>query len=234
MLTTQRHIVRTARRLNAEGAISLFKRRSWYADENQGNDGSDSPDGQSNGGDGNNTDEIDLSAVPESVRRHYERREAQLKQEAAQRRLESKELSERLQKLEAAQSQQLEEQGNFRALADKHAQTVADLRPYKDMAERYEARFRDSNEKRIAAIPEHMRPLVPTEYSPEKLSDWLDNNVARLTTPKAPDLDSGAGGGSGKQSKIEVTEADRLAAEAATRSGYPMTAEDIAKRRGQG
>lgn len=234
MLTNKSRIVRTARRGGAEAGISLAKRRDWYADDGgNGGNGSDSQNGQS-GGDGGNADEIDLSALPEPVQAHIRtmrQQNAALKQEAAQRRLDNNSMAERLKAIEDAQTAQLQEQGNFKAIAERNAKTVAELTPYKDRTETLETMIRQSNESRIESIPEDMRGLVPMDYPPEKLSGWLDANLARLTKAKAPDLDHGAGGGSGKDNKLTVTDADRRAAEIAQAQGHKITAEDVAKRR---
>lgn len=232
MLTFERFTVHTARRRDIEAGINLSKRRVWFADNDDGSTGSDSPEGQSDSdGSGDDAGEIDLSDA-DTVRRELEnlrKANAQLKQEAAERRLSNKELSDRLDNIEKARRKQLEEQGNYKALAEERERTLTELAPFKERAEALEQRIRASNEAMIKRIPEDMRSVVPTNYPPEQLAEWLESNLSLLTKAPAPPLDGGAGGSSGKQ--ITVTDDDRMAAELARRNGYVITPEDIAKRR---
>lgn len=233
MLTSSRFTVRTVRRRGVEAGINLTKRRMWYADNDEGGKGSDSQEGQSNGG-GSGASEVDLSDV-ESVRKAYEelrKENASLMRESAERRVENKQLSERLDNIEKARTKQLAEQGNYEALAKERAEQLATLAPFKERAEALEQRIRASNDAMIERIPEDMRKVVPVNYTPEQLAEWLESNLSLLTKAPAPPLDGGAGGGSGKQA-VTVTDADRTAAEIARRNGYVVTPEDIAKRRGK-
>jgi len=51
-----------------------------------------------------------------------------------------------------------------------------------------------ANERRINAIPEQMRSLVPEYDDPLKLAAWLDANAAVFSRPAPPPLDGRAGG----------------------------------------
>lgn len=113
------------------------------------------------------------------------------REEAAQRRVE-------LKRVQDAAQQKLIEEGNFKAVADQRAAELAALQPYKERAEALDKIIRDSNSKRIATVAESMRPLIPVDdLAPEALSRWLDTNWALLTTPRAPNIDAGAGAGTG-------------------------------------
>lgn len=103
-------------------------------------------------------------------------------------------LSEQMQAMQDAQKKRLEQSGNFEELARTRQAEIEALSPYKDRAAALEAQIRTENEKRIERIPEQMRGVIPTDYPPEKLSQWLTNNTALLTKPPAPDYDAGAGG----------------------------------------
>jgi phage I-like protein len=125
-----------------------------------------------------------------------------------------------------AQQKQLEEQGNFKALAEQHAAEVARLKPVEERAAALEAIIRESNETRIKSVPDQMRNLIPTDYPPEKLQKWLNANEAQLVKPPAPNYDAGAGaggsGGSGAAPKLTAEEK-----EIAAKMG--MKEEDYAK-----
>jgi hypothetical protein len=56
------------------------------------------------------------------------------------------------------------------------------------------AQAQAANERRIAAIPEHMRSLVPEYDDALKLAAWLDANAAVFSRPTPPPLDGRAGG----------------------------------------
>lgn len=103
-------------------------------------------------------------------------------------------LEARLKALEDAQRQALEETGNHAELAKRYQTELEALKPRATRAEALEAVIRDSNEARLATIPEDVRGLVPTDYPPEKLQAWLNANASILTKPLAPRLDGGAGG----------------------------------------
>ena len=56
------------------------------------------------------------------------------------------------------------------------------------------AQAQAANERRIAAIPDHMRSLVPEYDDALKLAAWLDANAAVFSRPTPPPLDGRAGG----------------------------------------
>lgn len=120
------------------------------------------------------------------------------------------------------EQERLAEEGKWRELADQRAHELAKLEPYKERAESLETLISHSNQKRLKSIPESMIPLVPTNYSPEQLSAWLDTNFTRLTKPTAPKIDGGATGSS--SSTLQLTDDEK---EVARASG--LTFEDYAK-----
>lgn len=146
--------------------------------------------------------------------------------EAAKRRIE---LKKREEDAKQREQERLAEEGKWRELAETRQKQLDELNPYRERAESLESMIRQSNETRIEMIPDEWKSVVPTDYTPERISAWLDANLERLRTPKAPNLDGGAGGGGG--SSIKVTEEDRRAAEAAQAAGREITPEQVAKRR---
>lgn len=147
---------------------------------------------------------------------------SELNNESAARRVENKRLAEERDALKAAQMKQLEEQGNYKAIAEERAKKLAELESYQERATALEETIREANEARIKSIPEHMRGLVPTDYPPEKLARWLDANQQVFSRPSAPNLGAGVSGGNGVS--IELTPLQKQIAE---RMG--MSPEDYAK-----
>jgi hypothetical protein len=113
-----------------------------------------------------------------------------------------------------AQEKELAERQEWQKLAEQRAQEVATLTDYKA---RYEAMLEGvkvNNTKRIEAVPEAMRTLIPEYDDPLKLAGWLDANADKLTKPAAPSLDSGAGkpNRNGQQAGVTLQQAQELAA----------------------
>jgi phage I-like protein len=189
---------KATRRANAVGAISLAKRRTWAIDPpGQGAQNDPVPDGAEDG-------DVPIDRLPKSWQLEIKK----LRAEAAERRV-------ALDRVEAAarerEQKALAEQGNFKAIAEQHAATIAALTPAKERMESLEAMMRAGNEARIGQLPETSRGLVPTDYPPERLSAWLDANWLLLQARRAPDLDAGAGAGGGG-SVARLTEDEKAAA----------------------
>ena len=93
-----------------------------------------------------------------------------------------------------AEAKRLAEQGEYRTLYEsvKAKADAADA-----LQERLDAlmtQAQAANERRINAIPEHMRTLVPEYDDPLKLAAWLDANAAVFSRPAPPPMDGRAGG----------------------------------------
>ena len=93
-----------------------------------------------------------------------------------------------------AEAKRLAEQGEYRALyeAVKGKADAADA--LQERLDALLAQAQAANERRIAAIPEHMRSLVPEYDDALKLAAWLDANAAVFSRPTPPPLDGRAGG----------------------------------------
>lgn len=140
-------------------------------------------------------------------------------------------LSQRLSDIENANKKRLEEEGNWAELARQRAAELEAMKPYQERAKTLEDVIRQSNEARLARVPENMRSIVPTDYAPEKLQSWLNANERLLMQKPAPNFDAGVGGASGSTGDVQVTDEDRQAAEIARSQGYNVKPEDIARRR---
>lgn len=104
---------------------------------------------------------------------------------------------------ETAEAAALAEQGKYKELYER---LTPKLFEYDTLKERYDAmvaQVQDANARRVAAIPEAMRGLVPDYDDPLKVAAWLDTNAAVFAKPTAPSLDGRAGGNGG----IQVNEA---------------------------
>jgi hypothetical protein len=117
----------------------------------------------------------------------------------------------RLKAIEDGQKIQLEEQGNYKAIASKYEADLAVLKPAAERATALEAVIRQANDATIARIPEARRGLIPVDYAPEKLQTWLANNSTVLLREPAPDFNAGEGSGDGKP-PTKLTDAEREAA----------------------
>lgn len=94
----------------------------------------------------------------------------------------------------AAEAKRLAEQGEYRSLYEA-------IKPKADAADALQERLdaitaqaQAANERRIAAIPESMKSLVPEYDDPLKLAEWLDANAAVFSRPTPPPMDGRAGG----------------------------------------
>ena len=93
-----------------------------------------------------------------------------------------------------AEAKRLAEQGEYRALyeAVKGKADAADA--LQERLDAITAQAQAANERRVAAIPDGMKSLVPEYDDPLKLAAWLDANAAVFSRPTPPPLDGRAGG----------------------------------------
>lgn len=117
---------------------------------------------------------------------------------------------QRLQAIEDDRKKKLEEEGNWKELAQKRASEVEALKLSAERAAALEGVIRAANEAAIARIPEGRRGLIPVDYAPEKLQTWLAANSAALINQPPPDFNAGEGG-EGK-TVTKLSEAERQAA----------------------
>lgn len=192
---------KAARRANAEGLVNLVQRRRWHAEDEIEEGGADAPKTSKTPSDDG---KVDLSTLPLVVQDYIK----ELRQESAARR---KELESFRSEASQREQQRLKEEGRWKELAEKLQAEKAQLVPYEERAQTLEKKIRTSNEARVARVPEDMRMLIPMDYPPERLSEWLDANWERLSVKPAPDLDAGAGNGSGKH--VTLTDEERQIAQ---------------------
>ena len=192
--------VKTARRADGDGGVSLARRRAWFVDETTGGTtnaasaangtGQDSATGQSG------AESIDT--LPAWAQKLI----GGLRDEAAQRRVE-------LRRREDEEKARLAKMGEWETLASQHAAKVAELEPRAQRAGSLDEFVQSSLKVRIAAVPEAMRSLVPNFPDPLDTIKWLDANESKLRMPTAPNLDAGASGSGGTPISSEVADLAR-------------------------
>lgn len=199
--------------------VSLLKRRTWFDEQGSGQqgDGGSPPAGSGGVTVGKYTFATleEASKIIEALNKRVGERDA-----------DAETLAQRLKAIEDAGKKQLAEQGNYKALAEQHAAEVERLRAVEARANALDATLRKSNEARIARVPEQYRSMIPTDYAPEKLQDWLDANEALLGKPPAPNFDAGAGGSGGGSRTTDLTPEEKQMAAA-----MGLTAEQYAKQK---
>ncbi len=172
------------------------------------------------GNQGGSNGKTPIESLPQDVQEYIK----SLRSEAEKTRKDAK---QQLDEIRSGQQKQLEEQGNYKKLAEDRAAELAALKPFKDRTEALENVIRASNEARIKTIPDMNKNLVQPLIDvlpPERLQDYLNANPNLFVKPDAPNYDAGAGanGGSSGTSKLTAEET-----EIAKRMG--MSPEDYAK-----
>lgn len=197
MVTTRGLTPRTIRRAAAAGAVNLEQRRRWFDDTPPDAGADDSPpaSGQAD----------DVASLPQWAQEIIR----QARSDAAERRVALKKQQEEQATRDAAR---LAEEGKWKELAEARAKELDALKPVSDRAAALEAKIQATNEARIKRIPENYRTAIPTQYTPEQLSEWLDANEQLFTRPTAPNLDGGAGSGGGAATAALTPELRAIAA----------------------
>jgi multidrug efflux pump subunit AcrA (membrane-fusion protein) len=93
-----------------------------------------------------------------------------------------------------AEAKRLAEQGEYRTLYESVKAKADERDALQERLDAITAQAQAANERRIAAIPDTMRSLVPEYDDALKLAAWLDANAAVFSRPTPPPLDGRAGG----------------------------------------
>ena len=93
-----------------------------------------------------------------------------------------------------AEAAVMAEQGKFKELYQSAKAKADAADALQERLDAITAQAQAANERRIAAIPENMRSLVPEYDDALKLAAWLDANAAVFSRPAPPPLDGRAGG----------------------------------------
>lgn len=194
------------RRTGAEAVVSLRQRRAWFTDD---------PNPASGNGE---TEPDDVSKLPGWAQALI----GNLRDENAKKRIAAAQAETK------AREAALAEERKFEQLAAERLTQLEAYKPIEERASLLEAKIKATNEGRIKRIPEGMRSVIPADYPPEKLSEWLDANEALLTKAPPPPRDGGRGGEGQLQELPKLTDFER---ELARQAGISET--DYAKRKAE-
>lgn len=103
------------------------------------------------------------------------------------------------------------EQARFQELAEKRGAELAEANAKASKAEAYEAAVNRLLEAELASLPEEVKELVPSEYSPDKQIDWIAKNKAKLMKPSAPNIGAGGLGAGAPNDPVSSLTAEELA-----------------------
>ncbi len=93
-----------------------------------------------------------------------------------------------------AEAKRLAEQGEYRTLYESVKAKADAADALQERLDAITAQAQAANERRVAAIPDAMKSLVPEYDDPLKLAEWLDANAAVFSRPTPPPMDGRAGG----------------------------------------
>ena len=110
-----------------------------------------------------------------------------------------------------AEAKRLAEQGEYRTLYESVKAKADAADALQERLDAITAQAQAANERRINAIPEHMRSLVPEYDDALKLAAWLDANAAVFSRHAPPPLD-GRAGGNGTPATVTDDEVNEYAA----------------------
>lgn len=193
-----------ARRPDADAAVSLLKRRQWFAEEEKPKP---KPEGEppappEAGAPPAKLDPLDawVASLPDAEKPGAAALVTELRAtraEAKERRLKLEMEERKAAEAEATRLQEeadrLKKQGDYQKLAEQREQEAEALKPYKKKAEMYEAALNDMLEKRLKDVQPHIRELLQGKNPLESMA-WLEANAEKLKLPTAPVLDGGATG----------------------------------------
>lgn len=117
-----------------------------------------------------------------------------------------------------AEALSLAEQGKYKELYEKTLAKANQADALKAAHDALIEQVKAANEKRIAAIPEAMRGLVPDYDDPQKVAAWLEANSAVFAKSPAPNLDGRAGGNGNGAAAVS----DEEVRDFAVRMGVPF------------
>jgi hypothetical protein len=110
-----------------------------------------------------------------------------------------------------AETAAMAEQGKYKELYQSAKAKADAADALQERLDAITAQAQAANERRIAAIPDAMKSLVPEYDDPLKVAAWLDANAAVFSRPIAPPLD-GRAGGNGAAATVTDEEVKEFAA----------------------
>jgi small-conductance mechanosensitive channel len=138
-------------------------------------------------------------------------------------------LAEKLSTIEAAQKaeteKRLQEQSQFKELAEKRGAELVEAKAKADQVDAYEYTLQKVLDAQIEALPEDKRTLVPEALTTQQKLDWLAKNAAILKAPAAFDIGAGKKGGDQKMQVDLTPEEVQIARQ------FGLTLEEYAKNK---
>ena len=110
-----------------------------------------------------------------------------------------------------AEAAVMAEQGKYKELYQSAKAKADAADALQERLDAITAQAQAANERRIAAIPDGMKSLVPEYDDPLKLAAWIDANAAVFSRPTPPPLD-GRAGGNGTPATVTDDEVNEYAA----------------------
>lgn len=170
----------------------------WDADTGGGTGGDAAPPAGGDDGGAVTGGEGDLSKLPPEVQAYIK----SLRDENAKHRIKASEIEKAA---KTAEENRLAEQQQWKTLAEQRKVELDALTPKATVADALLERISTQNKARIEKLPEVLRTIVPADYDPVKLSEWLDANVDKLTRQAAPNLDGGDKGGNRGNAPVDYS-----------------------------
>lgn len=110
-----------------------------------------------------------------------------------------------------AQKKKLQEDGDFRTIAQQLEAQVATLSPAAELAKELDASLRNILEARIKTLPEvSQKAIAAMGLPPHKTLAWIEAHGDMLKLPPPPDFDAGKNGGKGAGSSVPELTATEL------------------------
>lgn len=143
-------------------------------------------------GDGQQTEPAQTNSEPAQLSPEQLRAEVEaLRKEAAKWRTQLRQTEKAKTDAETAA---MAEQGKYRELYEATKAKADMTDALQERLDAITAQAQAANERRVAAIPDAMKSLVPEYDDPLKLAEWLDANAAVFSRPTPPPMDGRAGG----------------------------------------
>lgn len=136
----------------------------------------------------------EISALPPDIQQYID----ELRKENAKWRTEKKKAEEAARR---ADEKRLEENQQYKELAESRLHQITELEAYRQKSEELEAGYNAALEARLSGIPVDVRrrlidPIRSTMPALE-FGKWLDANAETLRVKRAPNMDAGAGAAPG-------------------------------------
>ena len=129
----------------------------------------------------------------------------------------NKELLEKMYAMDTAskeaEEKRLQDQEQWRELAENRQKELEALKPKASVAEEQEKSLQTYLKAQIEEIPEEMRSLIPESLTTLQKLDWLALNRSKLLKPIGPNIGAGQQGAGSGGGTAEITQTMRKGAQ---------------------